>query len=150
LGRGGCPPNTMWPGPRPTFMPSGILIHPAVWPQQTLAEKVDGGLLRVPVEGGAESPSNTVWPGPRSYTSIPSGILIYPAVGHHGPKSGGLMCPLFGEGELGHHLTQCRLGRSLPLYRVASSSIQLFGNNRHGPKIGGLCPFGERGAGFTT
>jgi len=32
------PSNTMWPGPRPTFVPSGILIHPAVWPQQTGAE----------------------------------------------------------------------------------------------------------------
>jgi len=39
---GGCAPfwgwarflfNTMWPGPRPTSVPSGILIHPAVWPQ---------------------------------------------------------------------------------------------------------------------
>jgi len=24
------PSNTMWPGPRPTLLPSGILIHPAV------------------------------------------------------------------------------------------------------------------------
>jgi len=30
--------NTMWPGPRPTAVPSGILIHPAVWPPRTLAE----------------------------------------------------------------------------------------------------------------
>jgi len=29
------PSNTMWPGPRPTSISSGILIHPAVWPQQT-------------------------------------------------------------------------------------------------------------------
>jgi len=28
----------MRPGPRPTFVPSGILIHPALWPQQTWAE----------------------------------------------------------------------------------------------------------------
>jgi len=27
--------NTMSPRPRPTSVPSGILIHPAVWPQQT-------------------------------------------------------------------------------------------------------------------
>jgi len=27
--------NTMWPGPRPTFVPIGILIHPTVWPQYT-------------------------------------------------------------------------------------------------------------------
>ena len=25
----------MWPGPRPTSIPSGILIHPTVWPQYT-------------------------------------------------------------------------------------------------------------------
>jgi len=25
-------------GPRPTFVPSGILIHPSVWPLQTWAE----------------------------------------------------------------------------------------------------------------
>jgi len=29
----GTPSNTMWPGPRPTSMPSAILIHPAVLPQ---------------------------------------------------------------------------------------------------------------------
>jgi len=34
LGRGaGSPSSIMWPGPRPTSMPSAILIHPAVWPQ---------------------------------------------------------------------------------------------------------------------
>ena len=41
---GGCDPlggeaefayNTMWSGPRPTSVPSGILIHPTVWPQYT-------------------------------------------------------------------------------------------------------------------
>jgi len=27
-------PNlTLWPGPRPTSVPSSVLIHPAVWPQ---------------------------------------------------------------------------------------------------------------------
>jgi len=30
--------STMSPGPRPTSVPSGILIHPAVWPQLTWAE----------------------------------------------------------------------------------------------------------------
>ena len=25
--------NTMYPGPRPTSVPSGILIHPTSWPQ---------------------------------------------------------------------------------------------------------------------
>jgi len=35
-GRGaGSPSNTLWPGPRPTCVPSFILIHPTVWPQCT-------------------------------------------------------------------------------------------------------------------
>ena len=51
----------------------------------------------------------------------------------------GELCP-FG-GELGPHVTQCGLGRGLPSYQVASSSIQPFGRNRHGPKIGGCAPF---------
>jgi len=34
----GCSSNTMSPGPRPTSVPSGILIHPAVRPQKTWAE----------------------------------------------------------------------------------------------------------------
>jgi len=46
-------------------------------------------------------------------------------------------CPFRGVG-VGPHLTQCCLGRGLPPYQVASSSIQLFGHNRHMPKIGGL------------
>jgi len=45
-------------------------------------------------------------------------------------------------GELRPHLTQCGLGRDLPPYQVASWSIQPFGHNRHGPKIGGCAPFG--------
>jgi len=34
-GRAGSPSNTMSPGPRPTSVPSGILIHPTVSPQYT-------------------------------------------------------------------------------------------------------------------
>jgi len=35
LGEGGAEyaSNTMLSGPRSTFVPSGIFIHPAVWPQ---------------------------------------------------------------------------------------------------------------------
>jgi len=51
-------------------------------------------------------------------------------------------CP-FGEGELGSHLTQYEQGRGLPPYHVASWSIQPFGHNSHGPKIGGCAPLGE-------
>ena len=39
LGRGGgSPSNTMSPGLRPTSIPGGILIHPAVWPQYTITD----------------------------------------------------------------------------------------------------------------
>ena len=34
----GFPCNIMWPGPRPTCIPSGVLINANVWPQQTCAE----------------------------------------------------------------------------------------------------------------
>jgi len=34
-GGAGSPPNTMCPGPRPTCMPSFILIRPTLWPQYT-------------------------------------------------------------------------------------------------------------------
>ena len=34
-GGDGSPSNTMWPEPRPTSMPSFILVHPTVWPQYT-------------------------------------------------------------------------------------------------------------------
>ena len=32
-GGAGSPFNTMSPGTRPTYVPCGVLIHPAVWPQ---------------------------------------------------------------------------------------------------------------------
>ena len=78
FGGAGSTFNTMWPGPRPTFVPSGILIHPAVWPQQTWAENW-GGLCPFWRELGPQSPSNTTLPGPRP-TCVPSFILIHPTV----------------------------------------------------------------------
>ena len=58
---------------------------------------------------GAGSPSKTKSPGPRT-TSIPSGILVHPAVWKQRilAKNCGL-CP-FRRGQLGPHLTQCRPG----------------------------------------
>jgi len=75
------------------------------------------------------SPCNTMRPGPRP-TSISSGILIHAAVWphKHWSKIGGL-CPIFGEGALGHNLTQCGQGRSLPARQVSSLSVQPFGHN---------------------
>jgi len=49
-------------------------------------------------------------------------------------KEGGCCAPF--TREQGPGLTQCGLGRGLLSYQVASSSIQPFGQNWHGPKIG--------------
>jgi len=49
----------------------------------------------------------------------------------------------FSGGELGPHLTQCRVGQGLPPYQVASWSMQPFGHNKCEPKIGGSVPFWE-------
>jgi len=84
LGGGACafflgvagPHRTKSPGPRPTSTPSGILVHPAVWPQRTMAE--NWGLC--PFRGGgAGFPSNPMLRTPMP-TSVPSGILIHAAV----------------------------------------------------------------------
>ena len=78
---------------------------------------------------GAGYPSNTMSPGPRPLP--PSSHLATIDMG----QKVGLLCPFWEE--VGPHLTQCGLDRCLPLYQVASWSIQPFGHNRHGPKIGG-------------
>jgi len=48
-GESGSPSNTMWPGPRPTCVPSLILIHATVatvWPQYTnVTDWTDNGLI---------------------------------------------------------------------------------------------------------
>ena len=75
----------------------------------------------VPFFWGAGSLSNTKSSGPRP-TFTASGILVHPAVyrhNEHGPKIGEGLCPLR-EGELGPHLTQCRLGGGLPPNKVIS------------------------------
>ena len=74
----GSPSNTMSPGPRPTSIPNGILIHPAIWSQYT-GRKVGGLLCPTFFGGGSGSPPNTMSPGPRP-TSVPSGISIHPAM----------------------------------------------------------------------
>jgi len=56
----------------------------------------------------------------------------------HGPKRGGLLCPV--RAELGPRLIQCGLGRDLLPYQVVCSSIHPFGHNRHEPKTGGAVP----------
>jgi len=40
------PYRTQSPGPKPASIPSGILVHPAIWPQPTLTE-IGGGYAPV-------------------------------------------------------------------------------------------------------
>ena len=66
----------------------------------------------------------------------------------HGPKRvGEAAVPLSRGRELGPRLTQCGLGWGLLPYEVASLSIQPFGHNRHGRKLGVPPGFGGEGAG---
>jgi len=66
------PSNTISLGPKPISLPSGILIHAAIWPQQIWAEN---GALCPFAGGGVGSTSTRMWPGPRP-TRTPSFILI--------------------------------------------------------------------------
>jgi len=58
LGGAGSPSTQCHLGSRPTFVPSGILIRPAVWPQQTWVKIESGGCA--PSRRRAGSPSNNV------------------------------------------------------------------------------------------
>ena len=84
-----------------------------------MGQKMGGGCAIF--ADGARSPSNTKSPRARP-TAILSGILVplHPAVWPQRTFAvyWGL-CSL-GEGEPGPQLAQCRLGRSLPPYQVAS------------------------------
>jgi len=143
-GGAGSPSNTKSPGPRPTSIPSGIIVHPAVWPQRTLAENWGA----VPFSGGgAGFPSNTMWPG-RRHISVPSAILIHPAIWPQQTRAenwGGGLRPLFGERELGPHLTQCGLAKAnlRPKWHLDPCSRLTTINT--GRKLGGSAPFGGGG-----
>ena len=156
--------------PRPTFVPSGILIHPAIWwPQQTRA-KSWGGCAPfcgswVPFNNiaWAEAYFRTKWyPDASSRLArIDMGRMFFFRRGGTGFPSSTMWPglrptqvpswsiqpfghnrhgPKIGVQDLVPHLTQGRLGRGLPPYQVASWSIQSFGHSKYGPKIGGCAP----------
>jgi len=134
------PHLTQSPGPRPTSIPSVILIHPAIWPQQIWAENwwlcPFGG-------GGAGSPSNRMWPGPR-----PTCTQLF-GDNRHGPKIGG-SAPFLGGGA-GSPSNTVSLGSRptcLPsgiLIHRAIWSQQIWAEN-----WGVLCPFGRGGVGSSS
>jgi len=108
-----------------------------------MGQKLGG--VSVPFSGGSWVPiqHKVAWAEAYLHTKwhlSPSSRLATTDIGQ---KLGGL-CPFRG-GELGPHLTQCRVVRGLPKYQVAS--MQPFGHDRRGPKIGGSDPFREEGLG---
>jgi len=92
-GRTRSPSNTMWPGPRPTSVLSRILVYPALWRQQIWAKK-RRVLCPFPWGSWVSSPlATTADMGQKAEGAVPLSV-----------------------GELGPHLTQCCLGRSLHAY----------------------------------
>jgi len=75
--------NSLWPGPRPTSVLSGILIYPAVWRQRTWANIFFGwevGLCHLFFGGGgAGSQFNTMWAWAES-TFMSCFILIHATI----------------------------------------------------------------------
>ena len=73
--------GTTWPVTRSTSTPSGVFIHPAVWPQD-MGQKFGGSACAL-FMGVARSLSNTTLPGPTRGLfpyQLPCGILVHPAV----------------------------------------------------------------------
>jgi len=127
LGRGaGSPCNTKSPGLRPTSIPSGILMHPAVRSQKKWAKNWG---LRSPFWGRrAGSQSSTMWPGRRPmhlHVTCYLNPSSHLAATDMGRKLGA--CPF--RVKLGPHLTQCGQGWGLPVCQVSSWSIQPFGHS---------------------
>jgi len=100
---GAAPSNTKSPRPRPTSIPSGILIHPFVWPQRTWAKNWEAVPL---LEGELSSHLTQSRPGREAYLRTKWHIDPSSRFSHnrHGPKIGG--CAPFLDGELRPHLTQ--------------------------------------------
>ena len=92
-GRGsGSLSNTMSPGPRPTSIPCGILIRPAVWTQLTLGDCApfwEGELCR-------NQTQYCLGRGLPPYQVVSRSIQPFDT-NRHGLNIGGL-CPLFGGG----------------------------------------------------
>jgi len=103
-----------------TSLPSGILIHPAVCPQQTWAENWGeseplAGVLGPHLTQCGQRRGLPELP-PYKWHLDPSSRLVTTYVG----RKLGAAVLLLEKGELGHHLTQCGRGRGLPTCQVSS------------------------------
>jgi len=90
----------MAPGPRPTSIISGILVHPAIWPQYTWAENSGAGVA-VPFFWGKMGPHLTQRDLAEAYLCTkwhldPSSRLATTDMGRK--LAEGRLCPFFGGG----------------------------------------------------
>jgi len=79
-GRAVSPSNTMLRGSMPTFLPSGILTHPAIWPQQIWAENWEAVPLCASLWEEELGPHLTHCGKAEAYTFVASSIFIQPTV----------------------------------------------------------------------
>ena len=129
------PSNTMSLGQKPTSLPSGILIHPGIWPQQIRAE--NWGLC--PFGGGEVGSHLTqcgLGPGLPPYQVATWSIKSF-GYNRHGLKVGRELCP-FNAKSPGPSPTSIPSGI---LIQPAICPQQIRAENW------GLCPFGGGGAG---
>ena len=136
FGEGELGPHlTMWSGaPRSTCMPSFILIRPTVWPQYTNVTYIQDRQDRQQSDSIGRTVLQTVAQSQQVLSSSWDGRPF----GHSrmGQKVGS--CAPF-RGELGVHLTQCRLGRGQsPYWHHPSGRLSITDMSR---KLGAVPPF---------
>ena len=121
-----------------TFLPGDILLH----------------LKNFDIPSHIQT-SNKILSGRKKKLETRSQKQLRLATGHnrHGPKRGGGLLCLFhrGAGSPSNTMWPGPRSISVPSGVFNSSSIQLFGHNRHEPQTGGCAPFmGELRLGCTT
>ena len=93
------PHRTQSPRPRPTSIPSGILVHPAVWPQRTLAK--NWGCAPLGEGSWVSIYHNVVWTNAHLHAKChldPCSRLATTDMGQKLGRGGGL-CPFFEGGS---------------------------------------------------
>jgi len=121
LGAAGSPSNTMSPGPRSTSVLSGILIHPAVLPQQAWDENWGAVPLFWVRDSWVPIYHNVAWAKAYLHTKWHLNPSSHLATIDMGQKLEAMPLHFLGgwRREVGPHLRQCRLGQGLPMYQVA-------------------------------
>jgi len=126
-----APILTMWPGPRPTSIPSGILIHPTVWPQH--ANVTDRQTDRQ--TGQDRQRSDNI--GRTVLQTVAQKLNLNLNLNHHPSLATAHVCVSLCTTVV-QNIAQNR-SDNFPSYPLDN-------HHRHGPKSGWglLCPFGKR------